>query len=438
MTCWIFPSLFVPVVTQEEVYREAVTDGYIIDNFYLNSFTTESPKTPRAAEASQQLSSEETDITEASGDDDVAETSVVLHYGGESTTKSAWSTQQPSLESKVNDLLEGTEDTTNTAVFHHHGGEHHVSTTTGVPPAWSTQQSKESDLLEGSGDTTDVPVFLQDGNNNDISTTSVSPAGGTEQPSIESKENDLLEATGDTNDTVVSLHHGGEHYEPATSTFLPVWNTQQPQENDLLEGSGDTTDVYVFLQNGSERDITTAMTAPPAWTRQQPPSVSEGSDSANESGHSTDPPIVPHHGRKHDVSATASVTQARSPSADVLPGDTDDSGSGDIWSSDGEIIHSTTSPRTSVSYTEMSTLPSTIHTEKRDEASRQLKNSNYLNIASVQSGKYTKTNPITMTAITPSWLMLCIVFCFCTLSSRTPQKESYIPAQCRTPNTRFV
>lgn len=379
-------------MTQEEVYREAVTDGYIIDNFYLDSFTTESPKTPGAAEASQQLSLEETDITEASGDTgDVAETSVFLHYGGESTTKSAWSTQQPSLESKVSDLLEGTGDTTYTSVF------------------------KESDLLEGSGDMTDVPVFLQDGNNNDVSTTSVSPAGVTEQPSLESNENDLLEATGDTNDTFVSLHHGGRHYESVTSTFLPVWNTQQPQENDLLEGSGDTIDVSVFLQNGSERDITTAMSAPPARTTQHPPSASKGSGSANESGHTTDPSIVPHHGSKHDVSATASVTQARSSSTTVLPGDTDGSGSGDVWLSDGEIIHSTTSPSTSVSYTEMSTLSNPIQTEKGEEASKIFSNGVYSNSESVQSGKYTKTNPIMMTAITPSWLMLCIVFC-CTLN----------------------
>lgn len=266
VTCRIFPSLFVPVVVQEEVYREAVTDGYIIDNFYLNSFTTESSKIPDAVHASQSPTPEETDVTEASGDNsDEAEISVVLQYGGKSTNTSlsAWSTQQPSLESKESDLMEGSGDTTNASIFLQYGGKHHLSTTTSVSPARSTQESKENDLLEGSGGMTDVFNFLQNGSEPDVS---------------------------------------------ATTSVAPAWSTQEPEseESDSSEGSADTTDSSIF----------------------------------------------PQHGHKHDVSTTVSVTHTQSPSAAVLPGDTDDSGSGDVWSSDGEIIHATTSSRMSGSYTE--------------------------------------------------------------------------------------
>lgn len=266
VTCRIFPSLFVPVVVQEEVYREAVTDGYIIDNVYLNSFTTESSKIPDVVHGSQSLTPEETDVTEASGDtSDEAEISVVLQYGDKSTNTSlnVWSTQQPSLESKESDLMEGSGDTTNASIFH-------LSTSTSVPPAQSTQESKENDLLEGSGGMTDVFNFLQNGSELDVS---------------------------------------------ATTSVVPAWSTQEPEseESDSAEGSADTTDSSIFSQ----------------------------------------------HGHTHDVSTTVSVTYTQSPSAAVLPGDTDDSGSRDMWSGDGEIIHATISSRMSGSYTEKNTASST-------------------------------------------------------------------------------
>lgn len=316
LTCWIFPSLFVPAVAQEEVYREAVTDGYIIDNFYLNLFTTESSKTPGAAQASQQPSPEEKDTAEASGDiDDKAETSVVLQYGGKSTstTPSAWSTQQPSLGSKESDVSEETEDSRNISVFLQHGGKSHLSTTTSVPPALSTQESKEIDLMEGSGEITDVSNFLQKGNERNVSTTtSVAPARSTGQPSSES------------------------------------------EERDSSDGSGDTVDSSIF----------------------------------------------PQHGRRHNVPTTASVTHTQSPSTAVLPGDNDESGSGDMWLSDGDIIHATTSSSMSGSYTEM------------NMASNYMSAPRMINVAAENSserrGKYTKTNSMMMTT-TPLLLPLFII-----------------------------
>lgn len=295
VTCRIFPSLFVPVVVQEEVYREAVTDGYIIDNVYLNSYTTESSKIPDAVHASQTPAPEENDVTEASGDtSDEAELSVVLQYGGKSTNASlsAWSRQQPSLESKESDLMEGSGDSTNTSIFLQHGGKHHLSTTTSVLPARSTQESKENDLLEGSGGMTDVLNFLQNGSEPEVS---------------------------------------------ATTSVAPAWSTQEPEseESDSSEGSADTTDL----------------------------------------------PIFPQYGHGHDVSTTVSVTHTQSPSAAVLPGDTDDSGSGDMWS-----IQATTSSHMSGSYTEKNAASSTHRPALNGEIAKPRMNAD-ANYRSVHAGK---------------------------------------------------
>ncbi|TNM90781.1 hypothetical protein fugu_003070 [Takifugu bimaculatus] len=350
-------SAYSNIVVQEEVYREAVTDGYIIDNVYLNSFTTESSKIPDAVHAPQSPAPEETDVTEASGDtSDEAEISVVLQYGGKSTNASlsAWSTQQPSLESKESDLMEGSGDTTNTSIFLQHGRKPHLSTTTSVSPARTTQESKENDLLEGSGDMTDVFNFLQNGSEPDVSTTtSVAPAWSTQ----ESKENNLLEGSGDMTDVFNFLQNGSEPDVSATTSVAPAWSTQESKENNLLEGSRDMTDVFNFLQNGSEPDVSATTSVAPAWSTQEP--ESKESDSSEGSPDTTDSSIFSQHGHTHDVSTTVSITHTQSPSAAVLPGDTNDSGSGYMRSSDGEIIHATTSSRMSGSYTEENAASST-------------------------------------------------------------------------------
>ncbi len=54
---WIFPPLFVLALTQDDIYREAVTDGFLLDNPSGTSPTTESPKRNATVQASKQPSS---------------------------------------------------------------------------------------------------------------------------------------------------------------------------------------------------------------------------------------------------------------------------------------------------------------------------------------------------------------------------------------------
>lgn len=325
VTCWIFPSLsFVSVLAPEEVYREAVTDGYVVDNVYFNWFTTEASKTHGAAQTSQQGSAEEGGISEASGDtSDEAETSGVLQHGGKATTAPprAWSTEQP--------WVEGSGDTSAlTSVF----PLYHVSTTASVSPDWSTQPSAGSDLLEGSGDTTDVSVFLQNGSKHTVSTTeSVSPGWSTDQPSSHSEES-------------VSLR-----------------------------GSGATTDLPIFSQRGP------------------------------------------------DASATASLPHTWSPSTAALPGDADGSGSGDVWLSNGEIIHSTTHSSVSVSSTDARPTSSISPPVPERNLSQPENTHIRLGPSPVQSGKRTKKQlrPSEYVHFNSCHLLSCIFFSI----SQEPQKE---------------
>lgn len=347
-------SVFVPGF-QEEVYREAVTDGYVIDNVYLDWFTTESSKT---APTSQQLSPEE-DVSEASGDtSDEDETFGVFQYGGAATTATpkAWSPEQPLLESNESELLEGSGDATDVSIFFQNGSKHDVSTTVNVSSEWSTDQSNETDLLEGSGDVFDVSTFFQNGSKFDVSTSvSVSPDWSADQTSIDYREYDfydLLEDSGDVSNTSVVLQHGGEHDVATTTSVSPEWSADQSNESDLLEESGDVSDVSIFLQQGRKHDVSTTTSIVPAWSTQEP---STESDSLTGSGDATDLYIFYQRETKPDESMTAGVAHTRSPSTPALPGDADGSGSGDVWPSDAEIIHSTTSSSVDVSYTDTST-----------------------------------------------------------------------------------
>lgn len=102
-------------MVQDDVYREAVTDGYLIDTFFLNSLTTESSKRPVAFQPSQQplFNSKESDITEGSG----------------------------ATSTFVETFVE-------TFVHHQHGGEHH-----GTTPQSSTSSVSPGDITgSGSGD----------------------------------------------------------------------------------------------------------------------------------------------------------------------------------------------------------------------------------------------------------------------------------------------
>ena len=222
-----------------------MTDGYVIGNVYLNWFTTESSKTPEAAQTSQQKSPQEGDISEASGDaSDEMDTAIIFQYGGKATaaTPRAWSTEQP-LESKESELLEGRRDTVAT-VF----PQHHVSTTTHLSPDWSTQQSKESDVLERSSDATDVSIVFQHESKHEVSTTtSDSPAWSTHKRlSSETEGSVSFKGSGDPTHLSISLQRS----KPGVLTRAGATHTPSPTTAVLTghadaSGSGD-----VWLNDG--------------------------------------------------------------------------------------------------------------------------------------------------------------------------------------------
>lgn len=384
-------SVFVPGF-QEEVYREAVTDGYVIDNVYLDWFTSESSK---PAPTSQQPSPEE-EISEASGDtSDEDETFGVFQYGGAATTATpkAWTPEQPLLE------------------------------------------SNESEPLEGSGDATDVSIFFQNGSKHDVSTTvSVSPDWSADETSIDYREYDLydlLGGPGDVSNTSVVLQHGGEHDVATATSVSPDWSADQSNESDLLEESGDVSDVSVFLQQGRKHDVSTTTSVVPAWSTQQPSTESTESDSLTGSGDATDLHIFSQREPKLDESTTASAAHTRSPSTAVLPGDADGSGSGDVWLSDAEISHSTSSSSVDVSYTDTSTT-SPISTDILSQNFPPIQRQNVMNVgaSNLQSGKLTEeqSSKHDCNCSFISLVIYCVFFVFL-YSTRTPEEGYFIAVQ---------
>lgn len=205
---WIFPPVFVLVVSQDEVYREAVTEGYLIDGFFLSPRSTALPKRPETAEASQ----------------------------------------QPSSQSKDSDVFDERLD-----------AFHNVSTTEGVELHQSSQQSstESKDNFEGSGDPIQwfITRLLDHGERNASTTESAEVLQSTQKPTTEST--DYPEGSGDPVGEFLSLH-------TTTQSGLHTQNSQKPYsettESGTFEGSGDTP-TQVFLPNGEHLTTTQSSTA---------------------------------------------------------------------------------------------------------------------------------------------------------------------------------
>ncbi|XP_041790075.1 uncharacterized protein LOC121604577 [Chelmon rostratus] len=110
-------------VNQDDIYREAETDGYLVDNHLKTSVTTQSPKRILTSQASQ----------------------------------------QPSSESEKSETIEGSgagdNDESMTSVFHQHGGKH-LTTTTLSAKLLSHAQSSTSKVLRRHTDDSSVPDVI--------------------------------------------------------------------------------------------------------------------------------------------------------------------------------------------------------------------------------------------------------------------------------------
>lgn len=210
---WIFPPVFVLVVSQDEVYREAVTEGYLIDGFFLSPRSTALPKRPEIAEASQQPSSQ-------SKDSEVFDERLDAFHNV-STTEGVelhQSSQQPSTESKDN--FEGSGDPIQWFITRlpDHGGERNASTTESAEVLQSTQKptTESTDYPEGSGDPVGEFLSLQ------TTTQSGLHTQNSQKPYSETTESGTFEGSGDT--TTQLFFPNGEHLtttQSSTAVFMP-------------------------------------------------------------------------------------------------------------------------------------------------------------------------------------------------------------------------
>ncbi|XP_035537501.1 uncharacterized protein LOC118342913 [Morone saxatilis] len=156
----------VNAVTQDDFYREAVTDGFLIANPSLNLLTTESPKRNATVQATRQPSSEskESDIPEGNGDSNTqSSTSTMLPTYTEDYSSGS-STMPNEVNPKESDIWEGsglgdTNDKTTTTVSPRHMEESSSDSSTiqSPQPGFMSSsvpnevQPKESDKWESRG-----------------------------------------------------------------------------------------------------------------------------------------------------------------------------------------------------------------------------------------------------------------------------------------------
>lgn len=183
MTCGFF-RLFVLVAVQDDVYREAVTDGYLIDHAFAESLTTESPKSNTTVPASQPPSSESKDggLVEGSGEnnynfmfprdegDSISESSTT-----ESPESGFTSSTQPNeAMTKDSGLMEASGDTSDifmTSTFPQYGGD----SSSESPTIESPQSGLTSSSEPNEATPTESYVFEGSAVGVEFSTSTVSP-----------------------------------------------------------------------------------------------------------------------------------------------------------------------------------------------------------------------------------------------------------------------
>lgn len=152
-------------MTQEEVYREAVTDGYLINHTFQDSPTTESPRGNATVQASQQshTQSEEGEALEgsAAGESTDTFTSVFFQHG--STTASVSHVKSSTTEAAAPDTDNSSSESSATQSPQSDLTSSNVVPSSVTPDHISFFLSTSSSIVEGSGYEEDgEETFLQD------------------------------------------------------------------------------------------------------------------------------------------------------------------------------------------------------------------------------------------------------------------------------------
>ncbi|XP_051234889.1 uncharacterized protein LOC127351410 isoform X1 [Dicentrarchus labrax] len=356
----------VNTVTHDDVYREAVTDGFLIANPSLSSLTTESPKRNATVQATQQPSSEskESDIPEGNGDSSDM-TSMFLQHGGEqyATTASSVLHAQSSIATV---LPRDTDDSSSDS-----------STIQSPQPGFMSSSvpnevnPKESDIWEGSGlgDTNDKttttvsPRHMEESSSD--SSTIQSPQPGFMSSSVpnevQSKESDIWESSGlgetdDKTTTTVSPRHMEESSSDSLTIQSPqpgfmsssVPNEVNPKESDIWEGSGlgdtndkTTTTVSPRHMEESSSDSSTIQSPQPGFMSSSVPNEVQPKESdiwessgSGETSNKTTTTVSPRH--MEESSSDSSTIQSPQPGfmSSSVPNEVQPKES-DIWESSG-------------------------------------------------------------------------------------------------------
>ncbi|XP_074478858.1 uncharacterized protein LOC141760126 isoform X2 [Sebastes fasciatus] len=257
----------IPTKAEDEVMRQAVTEGFLVDHFSLPSLTTESPKGDTTVQASQQPSSDSTVSDAVEGyigeTNDVSTTSVSLQFS--TTTQSV--SDAPSSTSTVvpGHTDDSSSDLTTTQ-------SHHASFTTSSV-ANEAQSSVTPDRIPVS-QTTDLAVsifhFLStqssdsgsgDGQTDSTTTSSMTSSSNTEASTASSISTTETSAASSTSTTETSAASSTSTTEASTASSTSTTETSAASSTSTTEASTASSTSTTETSAASSTSTTEASTA---------------------------------------------------------------------------------------------------------------------------------------------------------------------------------
>lgn len=239
-------------MSQDEVYLEAVTEGYLIDGFFPNLRSTALPKTPENPEEFQQSSqSKDSDVFDERLD-------AVHNVSTSESVELHQSFEQSSTES--NDNFEGSGDPIQVFItrLSNHRREHNASATDSTELFQSTRKptTEFTDFPEGSGDPIYEFPWLH------ATTQSGSHTQNTQKPNSETTESGTFEGSEDTPTQV--FFPNGEHLTTTQSSTTVV------MQGDFEGSASGDSGMDKFFLSTSASPVSTTQTGSVSSTYRPP------------------------------------------------------------------------------------------------------------------------------------------------------------------------
>ncbi|XP_035484978.2 mucin-5AC [Scophthalmus maximus] len=263
----VTPVTQIPTKAEDEVLREAVTDGFLIDHFFPRSLTTDSPKRNATALPSQQPSSDpKEDATDAPGEETT--TPVFVLHGGDhhaTTTHNVVSSTEPTFPSSDSSPTERPQSSfTSSSVPN--DAQSNAATTDHIPVSQATDAAVSSfDFLgtlssdSGSGHEEEPSEETTASSSAaSVSNTDTSAAPSTDTTALQSRLFVEVEGSGSGSGTIADTSTA-----PSTPTTALIQSGQFGDD----KGSGSGSESRLMAETSTTPSTSTTILMPPKAPR---------------------------------------------------------------------------------------------------------------------------------------------------------------------------